>query len=218
MTQVSAVLLAAGESRRMGGVNKLELPVAGVPLLRRTATMLLAAPLQQIVVVLGHQADTARALLVGLPLQMVENPDYRAGQMTSVYQGLMALSQPCDGVMICLSDQPLLETADIGTLIGAFERLVLQRRCGAVLVPTYQGRRGNPIILEYRQRNEILRGDRNLGCKRLIEKNPELVVAFEMANDHVVVDLDTPEEYATLTGGWQWPDHREDDGDGTRDS
>lgn len=191
---VSAILLAAGESRRMGAVNKLALEVDGIPLLRRTALTLLGAPLRELVVVVGHDAQTARSLLDGQPLRLVENPHYAEGQMTSVHCGMQALHEPCEGVMICLSDQPRLETADIKTLIRAF----LDDCPRSVLVPTYEGRRGNPVVLAHRHREAILASDRNLGCKRLIEKNPELVWPFPMANDHCVVDLDTPEDYSAL--------------------
>jgi molybdenum cofactor cytidylyltransferase len=191
---ISAVLLAAGESRRMGSVNKLVLDIGGVPLLRRTAMVLLGSRLREIVVVLGHQPSVARALLEGLPLRAVENPHYREGQMTSVQCGLQALQAPCDGVMVCLSDLPLLETEDVDRLVEAF----LDGCPRSVLVPTHQGRRGNPIVLAYAHRATILAGDRNLGCKRLIEKNPELVWPLEMANDHCTFDLDSPEDYDRL--------------------
>jgi molybdenum cofactor cytidylyltransferase len=127
----------------------------------------------------------------------VENTHYREGQMTSVHRGMRALTEPCEGVMVCLSDQPLLETDDIETLIRAFREDCPR----SVLVPTYQGRRGNPIVLSHRHRESILSGNRSLGCKRLIEKNPDLVWAFPMANDHCVVDLDTPEDYEALASG-----------------
>jgi molybdenum cofactor cytidylyltransferase len=178
----------------MGAVNKLTLEVDGVPLLRRTAQTLLGSSLRELVVVIGHEATTAQSLLEDLPLRLVENPHYSEGQMTSVYCGMRALTEPCEGVMVCLSDQPGLETADIDTLIRAF----LEDCPRSVLVPTYEGRRGNPIVLAHRHREAILAGGRNLGCKRLIEKNPDLVWSFPMANDHCVVDLDTPEDYAAL--------------------
>lgn len=195
MTTVSAILLAAGESRRMGEINKLELIVDGIPLLRRTAETLLASELQEIIVVLGYEAEKTRAMLQGLPVNFVENEAYREGQMTSVYKGLLSLSKVCDGVMICLSDQPLLETDDVNVLIEAFGK----RSHGSILVPTFEGQRGNPIIFNYEHRQGILNGERNLGCKKLIEKNPEQVSSFEMSNDHVVLDLDTPEQYAAFT-------------------
>jgi molybdenum cofactor cytidylyltransferase len=178
----------------MGPVNKLALEVGGVPLLRRTAGSLLASAIRELVVVIGHEAEMARGLLAGLPLRVVENPLYADGQMTSVHCGMGALEEPCDGVMVCLSDQPLLEPADLNTLIRAF----LEDCPRSVLVPTYQGRRGNPVVLAHRHREAILAGDRNLGCRRLIEKNPELVWAYPMANDHCVFDLDTPADYDRL--------------------
>jgi molybdenum cofactor cytidylyltransferase len=194
MTSVSGVLLAAGESRRMGTLNKLALPVAGEPLLRRSVHTFLAAGLQELVVVLGHQAEQAEALVADIPVTIVRNARYRDGQMTSVERGLEALASPCDGVMIGLSDQPLLTSVDLRTLIEAFG----QRRDGSILVPTHDGRRGNPIILAYAHRTAILGGGRNLGCRKFIERNPDLVVTLEMETDHVVFDLDTPEDYARL--------------------
>lgn len=193
MSTVSTILLAAGESRRMSGINKLMLAVEGEPLLRRTVKTLLASRLGEMVVVLGHQAEEARILLHGLEVRTVVNNHYREGQMSSVHCGLEALTRPCDGVMICLTDQPLLTAQDIDVLIDAFGR-----RSASILVPTYEGRRGNPIVLAYGHRAAILGGGRNLGCKRLIERNPELVTTVEMDTDHVVFDLDTPEDYASL--------------------
>jgi molybdenum cofactor cytidylyltransferase len=205
MTRVTAILLAAGESRRMGMQNKLALPVGGMPLLRRTTLTLLASGLQELVVVLGHEAHAVRGLIDGLPLRLVENSRYREGQMSSVHCGLDALPAPCDGVMICLADQPLLTPADIDTLIVAFTR----HARGGILVPTWAGRRGNPIVLDYAQRATILAGGHNLGCRHLIERMPERITSFEMPNDHVVFDLDTPADYAALQARLQGEDLRQ---------
>lgn len=195
MNGVSAILLAAGESRRMGTLNKLALPLDGVPLLRRAANTLLESALQEVVVVVGHQAQAARALLGDLPLRIVDNQHYRDGQMTSVHRGMEALSAPCDGVMVCLSDQPLLTATDIDLLVHAF----LHDCPTSVLVPVWQGRRGNPVVLAYAHRDAILGGTRNLGCRRLIENNPELVTSLEMPDDHTVFDIDTPSDYRHAT-------------------
>lgn len=190
---LSAVLLAAGESRRMGNINKLTLPIEGTPLLRRSAETLARSGLVELVVVIGHQQQVARELLQGIPARIVYNEDFSAGQMTSVQRGLAALQKPCDGVMICLSDQPLLEVEDVETLARGFEACPT-----SIMVPVYRGQRGNPVVLDYSHREAILAGRKNLGCKRLIENNPELVTTLEMPNDHVLVDLDTPESYATV--------------------
>lgn len=192
-SSLSAVLLAAGESRRMGPLNKLALPIAGTPMLRRTAEMLANSGLAELVVVVGHEQGVARGLLRGLPARIVYNPDFEEGQMTSVYHGLAALRQACDGVMICLSDQVLLDADDIETIAHGFASCPT-----SIMVPFHKGRRGNPIVMDFSQREAILAERRNLGCKRLIEKNPELVTVLEMPNDHVLVDIDTPQAYTQI--------------------
>ena len=96
--------------------------------------------------------------------------------------------------MICLADQPRLTRDDIDYLIEAYVH-----RCDRpVLVPTFAGRRGNPIILSYAQRTAILVGDRNLGCRRLIENHPELVWPCAVDSDHYTVDVDTQADYERL--------------------
>lgn len=192
MSAVSAVLLAAGESRRMGPVNKLLLPIGGVPLLRRSVLTLLASELQEVVVVLGHEGDRAHALIRDLGVTVVYNDKYAEGQMSSVHRGVGALVRRHRGIMIGLADQPLLTAEDVDSLIGAF----LDRERGSILVPTYRGQRGNPIVIAAEHRAEMLGQERNLGCKRLIDRHPDLVTTLEMDNDHYTFDLDTPEDYA----------------------
>ena len=204
MSRISAILLAAGESRRMGPINKLTLPIDGRPLLRHSVRTLLASRLHEVVVVLGHEADQAKPLIEDFNVTLVHNERYAEGQMTSVHCGLEALSDACEGVMICLADQPLLTPEDIDTLIEAFGN----RERGSVLVPTHRGRRGNPIVMAYAHRDQILLGGRNLGCKRLIERNPELVATLETDAESVVFDLDTPEDYAEWQRRFELPRER----------
>lgn len=189
--RIVAVLLAAGESRRMGERNKLVLPLQGKPLLRRTVETILASDITKLIVVLGHEADKARNALSGLAVETVVNDDYRSGQMTSVHAGLSAIDETCDGVMICLTDQPLLTPQDLNDLIDGFAN----RTRGSILVPTWQDQRGNPILLASEHLEAIVTGETNLGCRRLLEKHPEQISTLAMSNDHVVVDMDTPEAY-----------------------
>lgn len=199
LKRLSVVLLAAGESRRMGELNKLTLPVDGTPLLRRTAMLLSnygraeGCGFAEVVVVTGHQQREAVEQLSGLPTLIAYNPDYANGQMSSVLRGLRQLNQPVDGVMICLSDLPLLNLEDLSTIHKAFS---LAEK--PILVPTFEGERGNPIVLAFEQVEEIISTDRNLGCRHLIEREPERVTTLEMPNDHVVVDMDTPDNYKSV--------------------
>lgn len=195
-SQFSAILLAAGESRRMGADNKLLLPLDGEPMVRRTARQLLAARLGEVVAVLGHDADSIAAALAGLPLRTVRNPDYRDGQMTSVHAGLAALKDETTAVMICLADQPFLTAGDYDNLLDGFAA----RGSKSILVPTYEGRRGNPIVLAPEHRPAILGRQANLGCKHLIERNPDLVMTLAVDSDRFIRDIDTESDYRATTG------------------
>ena len=191
---IAAIVLAAGESRRMGEVNKLHLPIRGVPLLKRSIETLLSANLGEILVVLGHQHADTRALLEGLPVRCVINEDYESGQMTSVHCGLGALHEDCKGVIVALGDQPALTVNDINQLIAAF----FTRDGGDVVVPEFEGKRGNPIIISNRCREEIVSGKYNFGCRRFIENNPQLVRTVQMPGPSVTIDLDTLLEYRSF--------------------
>jgi xanthine dehydrogenase accessory factor len=192
-----AILLAAGESRRMNGVNKLLLSIAGKPLVRRSVETLIASGIAEPIVVLGYQAELVREALAGLPVQLVTNEQFHDGQETSVRAGLAALAPDIEGAMICLGDQPSLTAADLRELQAAFRA----RTRGAVLVPMFQGQRGNPIVLARSGLEAILARGGKFGCRQLTTHHSDLVETYEMSSDHVVSDLDRPEDltaYADL--------------------
>jgi molybdenum cofactor cytidylyltransferase len=193
---VSAILLAAGESRRMGAANKLLLEVDGEAMVRRVARALIDSRADEVVVVLGHQANAVGQALDGLEARAVVNADYRDGQMSSMRAGVAALNGEARAIMICLADQPWLEASDVNFLIDAFDA----RARGSITVPMVGGRRGNPIVLAGAHRQDILDGGANYGCRRLIERHPEKVCTVQAPNDHFLRDIDTPESYAALSG------------------
>ncbi len=191
---ISAILLAAGESNRMEGRNKLLLSIGGRPLLQRSLDTLLNSKLNEIVVVLGYQQELLLPLVSGARVKTCYNEHYKEGHMSSIYAGWQALTAPCDGVMICLGDQPLLTATDIDTLIAAFA----ERGRRSIVMPNYQGQRGNPIIFAYQYRTRVLQNDRSRGCRYLIDENPDQVAHLPMETDHVIVDIDTPAAYEAV--------------------
>lgn len=191
---VAAVLLAAGEGRRLGGVAKAAIRLNGVPLIKRALFALSGAGVDEVAVVLGHREEEIEPLVQDFPVTLVRNSDYRDGQMTSVRAGLAQLSGKFDAVMICLADQPLINSHDLVHLISAYKK----RRNGSVVVPYFGGRRGNPIIFDWQAREAILAGGHNVGCRQFVANNPELVEIDEAPNDHFVVDLDTNEDLYAL--------------------
>jgi molybdenum cofactor cytidylyltransferase len=192
---VSAVVLAAGLSSRMGGPHKLLLDIGGEPMLRRVVRSLLAVQPTEVVVVTGYRAPDIMAALEGLPVRFVDNPNFAEGQPGSVVTGVRALTAFCHAVMIVLGDQPLLTPASLGRLIEAYHRAPEGR---SILVPTGAGQRGNPVLFAARHIREIQAGELKVGCRRLIESYPDQVALVEMDDDAFVLDCDTPADYASL--------------------
>lgn len=161
---VSGVLLAAGTSSRFGDANKLLATVAGEPLVRRAVAPLLAAPLDEVVVVVGHESEAVRAALGDLPVRAVENPEYDDGQATSVQRGVEAVRPPDvsettdatgvvdsaadaarvadpDAVLFALGDMPDVSPDTVEALVAAFAASV-----GDPLAAACEGGRGNPVL------------------------------------------------------------------------
>ncbi len=194
--RAGAVLLAAGESRRMGGINKLLLEVDGVPLVRRMIDAIRGAGIGEIVVVLGHQAERVEPLVRGCAALPVRHDDYALGQQGSVLAGLRALSRNADPVMVVLGDLPLLEAGDLTGLLAAFGARAAGVR---VLVPTHEGRRGNPVIVDRWVVDRVLAaGDTQGGLRGFIDARRDIVASFAVSSDHCVFDLDTPEDIERL--------------------
>jgi molybdenum cofactor cytidylyltransferase len=191
---LEAILLAAGRSRRMGGVNKLLLPVDGVAMVRRSALLYCALGMR-LTVVTGPEASGVAGALAGLEVRLVVNPDADYGQQTSVLAGLLATPLVAAGVVVALADQPLLTSADIGVLVAEFAAQAGQRIC----VPRFGEKRGNPVIFPAAIVRR-LRAPGALPPRAFIDAHPELVCWFAAANDHFTRDVDTPEDAAELIG------------------
>lgn len=197
--RIGAVLLAAGEGRRMGGVAKALIRLQGVPLISRHLVALSGAGVDEVVVVTGHARQAVEEQVRSYVVTLAHNEAHSEGQQGSVRVGLAALSGPFDAVIVVPADQPLIGTGDLTELIGAFKK----RPAGHVVVPVVAGQRGNPIVLGEVALARILASEANLGCRHLIEREPELVHAYETANTRFVTDLDTVgdvEQLARRTG------------------
>lgn len=198
--RVGAVLLAAGEGRRMGGVTKPLIRLQGVPLINRQLIALSGAGVDEVVVVTGHARDAIEAQVQSFPVTLAHNADYAQGQQGSVRVGLAALSGNFDAVFIVLADQPLIGSADLTELMAAFKK----RPSGNLVVPVVNGQRGNPILLDDVALARILASDTDLACRHLIERQPELVHVHETANTRFITDLDTVLDVQQLAQRTGW--------------
>jgi molybdenum cofactor cytidylyltransferase len=189
MSKISAVLLGAGESKRMG-VNKLSLPWGRKTVLEHCFKTLLRSKAQEVVIVLSHRNKEIKNLFQGPKVKIVVNPYSKRGMSTSIRKGLEAIHPRSDGILIALGDQPNLKTRTINALILAFD----QGKEG-IIIPSFQGRRGHPVIFHWRYRKELLNLKGDVGGRSIIKRHPEDIRVVPVKSEGVVKDIDTWQDY-----------------------
>lgn len=185
--RIAAVILAAGQSSRMG-CNKLLLDVGGDPMIRRTVNNVLASGIRPVITVLGHEADAVNAVLGESEAVPIVNRDYRQGLSTSLRQGIAALPADVDGAIICLGDMPGVGPGLISRMVATFN----PAEGRAVIVPIRAGRRGNPVLWGRRFFPALMALSGDVGARYLIEDNTEWLVGIDVEDDAALIDLDTP--------------------------
>lgn len=186
---ISAVLLAAGESKRMGQTKQL-LPLGDKTLVEHALDNLLASRIDEVVVVTGNQAETVAKIVGTRPVKVVLNPDYRLGMSTSLKRGLLSIGKDAAAVMVVLADQPFIDAALIDRLLDKFTG-----RNKGIIVPVFKGKKGHPIIFAIKYREELLQLQGDAGAKALLERHPGDVLEVAVASEHIHVDIDDMESY-----------------------
>jgi molybdenum cofactor cytidylyltransferase len=185
---ISAIVLAAGASRRMGR-SKPMVSLGNRTILQRTLDHLRAARVDEIVVVLGHRAGEVLTTLQGMGCRVVINRQHDQGMSSSLRRGLQAVHPRSRAALIALGDQPFISPQIIDRLVEAFER---DRR--SIVVPIHNGQRGHPVIFgrDLWPRLESLSGD--VGGKELIRQHSEDVLEVEVDDPGILMDIDRPED------------------------
>jgi molybdenum cofactor cytidylyltransferase len=191
---VAAVVLAAGRSTRMGAVNKLIAEIGGKPLVRIAAEQALASRAAPVIVVTGHEREKVEAALAGLPVRFVHNPDYADGLGASLRSGIAAVPADADGAIVCLGDMPQVDSGLIDKLVAAFD----PEKGALVVVPSIDGRRGNPVVWSRRFFPDLMAVQGDVGARHIIGSYAEAVVEVPVAGDAALTDVDTPESLSAV--------------------
>jgi len=187
--RITAIILAAGRSTRMGGPNKMLAELQGKKLVRIAAEQALASKASEVIVVTGHQAALVEQALNGLKVKFVRNPDFAGGLASSVKAGIAAVAGDADGAVICLGDMPLIDARLIGRLIDAFAPDL----GNLIVVPVADGRRGNPVLWSRRFFSELMTLEGDIGARHLIAKHGEAVAEVPVEGNSAFLDIDTPQ-------------------------
>jgi molybdenum cofactor cytidylyltransferase len=195
---IAAIVMAAGRSRRMAPHNKLLVAdKAGKPMIARVVDNVLSSKARPILVVTGHQADAVEHALGGRPVQYVHADAYADGLSASLKAGIAAVPPECSAVVVCLGDMPLVT----GRMIDRLMQMYDPTEGRTIVLPTFRGKQGNPMLWDRRYFEEILAITGDSGARFLVGKHAEAVAEVEMGDDAVLRDFDTTESLATLPKG-----------------
>ena len=199
---ITAIILAAGQSRRMGADNKLLLEHDGKPILRHVAEAALGArSASDVVVVTGHEAEAVEEALAGLDVRLVHNAAYEEGLSASLRSGIEAVSPETSHALVLLGDMPGISAAMIERMASALDAgdsLVPAEK--AILVATSQGKRGNPVLWPRAHFEALAAISGDTGARHIIGQNRDAVIEVEIGAA-AALDVDTPEAYAALKDG-----------------
>jgi len=188
---ISAVILSAGESSRMGRPKAL-LPIGGQTFIERIVGALKQTAVGEVIVVLGHNAVEMKQSIERLPVEILLNPDYKLGQLSSLRVAIRHLEKTaeCDGILVHLVDHPYIDPRLVENMI---ERFYASGKL--IVVPWHDGKRGHPVIFSRKLFAELLAAPMDQGAKAVVNAHRGETLEVESQDAGVTVDIDTPELY-----------------------
>jgi len=189
LPRISAILLAAGASKRFGS-PKLLLPLGNSTILEQSVDNLLNSKVTEITVVIGYHAHEARRIIASKPVKIVVNRLYRQGMSTSLRAGLGMVNSHAAAVMIALADLPFIPTATVNTLIEAFK---YSNR--GIIVPVHNSRRGHPVIFSIKYKEELSQLTGDMGGREIIRRHSDDVLEVAVNSESIYQDIDNLMSY-----------------------
>ena len=190
---ISAALLAAGESRRMGDFKQL-LTLEGKTFVEHCVDNLLRSRVDEVVVVTGHRDQDVRRAVEDRPVRFAHNADYRQGMSSSIKCGVRALARDARACLIALVDQPQISVDVFNRVIEEYEK-----HQPLIVIPTFQGRNGHPVILDLKLKQEILSMDPRTGLRQVVHAHASEIIRIDVSEETVLMDFDLPEDYRRIS-------------------
>jgi molybdenum cofactor cytidylyltransferase len=189
---ISAILLAAGQSKRMNGENKLTKEIQGISLIKLTVKNILASSINELIVVLGYQKKIIEKLIdKHEKIKFAFNKDFESGMASSIKTGLNNLSEKAEAFFICLGDMPMVNS-DI------YNQLIKSRTQKDILVPTYKNQQGNPVLFNKSMKEKIMNITGDVGAKKILELNRNKILKIEINDQNITKSFNTQSDFSSL--------------------
>ena len=189
---ISAILLAAGQSKRMDGENKLTKEIQGVPLIKHSVKNILASSIDELIIVLGYQKEIIEKIIdKNNKIKFIFNKDFESGMASSIKTGLNNLSEKTESFFICLGDMPM-----VGHDI--YNQLIKSKANKEIIVPTYKGQQGNPVLFDKSMKETVMNITGDVGAKKILELNKDKILNLEINDQSIVEGFNTQSDFSSL--------------------
>ncbi|HQX51465.1 MAG TPA: nucleotidyltransferase family protein [Planctomycetaceae bacterium] len=189
---ISAIVLAAGQSVRMGS-QKVLLPYGKSTVIEHIVNVLKTGGVDEVVVITGHQSENVAAALSKTAAKIVRNEQYLSGMLSSVRCGVRAASANTQAYLVALGDQPSIRASVVATLVAAFAAEPTDQ--GVILMPTFDRRRGHPLLFSRHFREDVLHRFDETGLRGLLDAYPERIRDIAADESGILRDMDYPADY-----------------------
>ena len=197
---ISSVLLAAGQSSRMNGENKLIKEIDGVPLIKYATKNILSSTVDELIIVLGHEKDLIEKIIgTNKKIKFIYNKDFKNGISSSIKIGLNTISKKSQAFFICLGDMPNINQNIYNKLIKSmisYNKKLSPNHKKEIIIPTFENQEGNPILFSKFMKRQIMSIKGDIGAKGIIDLNRSKVLNVPFNNDGIILDFDTQEHFS----------------------
>ena len=196
---ISSILLAAGQSLRMRGKNKLIKEVDGIPLIKYAVKNILASTVDEIIIVLGHEKDLIKNIIgVNKKIKFVYNRDFKKGISSSIKIGLNHISKKTDAFFISLGDMPNVNQNIYNKLIKSmikYNKKLKPKYKKEIIIPTFETKNGNPVLFSKFMKRKVMLVKNDTGANEIIKLNKDKILNIPFDNDGILLDFDTPDNF-----------------------
>ena len=186
---ISAILLAAGQSKRMIDENKLAKKFKGIPLIKHSVDNILSSDIDELIIVIGYQKKIIQDILEkNKKIKFAINENFADGMSTSIKTGLDHLSKKCDAFFICLGDMPMINKK-------IYNHLISYKNNKDIVVPTYNNKQGNPVLFSKSMKSKIMSIEGDAGAKKILEKNKDKILKVKINDINITRDFNTKNDF-----------------------